>query len=156
MNGTKVLKISIAVIISVALIYFIVYIFIYGDKSTSANYKKFGQTVARSDNSSSTLGTDPTEVPLDGILINLRGGKYKYMKADLSLKMNSVSEKKDIEKNISYIRDLVLRYSATKNSDELETEKGKEKFKQELKDIIYDKFGYEVEAVYFRNFVLAD
>ena len=154
MTAERVLKIALAVLIAVIIVYVIVYFFIYGDKSTNANYQNFANSI-NSNSRVSTYGTDPTLVPLDGILINLSGGKYKYMKADLSLKMDSKRDKEDIEKNISYVRDLILRYSATKKSDELESEAGKEQFKKELKSLIYDKLGYEVKDIYFRNFVLA-
>ncbi len=155
MTAKKVFKIALAVLVAVAVIYTMVYFFIYGDKTTSANYQNFANSVSNGNSRISTYGTDKNLVPLDRILINLSGGKYKYMKADLSFKMSSEEEKERLKKNISYVRDLVLRYSATKNSDDLETAEGKEQFKRELKSLIYDKLGFEIKDIYFRNFVLA-
>jgi flagellar basal body-associated protein FliL len=154
MNGIKALKISVLVVIVVALIYTIVNVFMYGDKQTSANYKKFGQSVVR-DQKTSTEGTDPSDLAVDGILINLRGSQYSYMKADMTIKMKNKSDKKKLEKNIEKVRDLILRYSSTKSGNVLATPKGKEEYKNALKEMISDTFGYDIDAIYFRNFVLA-
>ncbi|MFK5881421.1 MAG: flagellar basal body-associated FliL family protein [Sulfurospirillum sp.] len=154
MNGMKILKISLIVIVLVALVYFIVGIFMHGDGQTRDNFQKFSRHVAGRTNKS-TQGTDKTEVPLDGIVITLGGGKFHYMKADMSLKMKNTDDKKALEKNIQDVRDLILRYTSTQNSDKLITEKGKKEYKDNLKKVIYNTFGYDVLDVYFRNFVLA-
>jgi flagellar basal body-associated protein FliL len=148
------LKISIVVIIAVALIYFIVGIFMHGDTQTKKNYQKFSQHMSSSAKKS-TEGTDETDVALDGILINLGGGKYHYMKADMTFKMKNRDDKKSLEKNIHAIRDLVLRFTSFQKSSELITDAGKAKYKEKLKKLIYDNFGYDVEDIYFRSFVLA-
>jgi len=154
MNGLKALKISMAVVFLVALVYFIINIFLNGDGQTRDNFQKFSQHVAnRTDKS--TQGTDKTEVPLNGIVITLGGGKYHYMKADMSFKMKSRDDKKALEKNINDVRDLVLRYTSVQNSDKLITDRGKQEYKDKLKKIIHNTFGYDVEDIYFRNFVLA-
>jgi len=154
MNGIKALKISAIIIIVVALIYTIVHVFIYGDKQTSVNYQKFGQSVAKN-KKISTEGTDPSDVAVDGILINIRGNRYSYMKADMTIQMRNKSDKKKLEKNIQGVRDLILRYTSSKSGEVLNTAKGKEEYKKALKEIISNTFGYDVKAVYFRNFVLA-
>ena len=154
MNGIKALKISVLIVIVVAVIYTIVSVFMHGDKQTSANYKKFGQSVAR-DKKTSTEGTDPSDVPVNGVLINLRGNQYSYIKADMTIKMKNKADKENLEKNIQRVRDLILRYTSTKSGSILATPKGKEEYKNDLKDMISNTFGYEVQAIYFRNFVLA-
>ena len=154
MNGLKALKISVIVVVLVAIVYFIIGIFLHGDEQTKQNYRKFSEYVASRTNKS-TVGTDKTEVPLDGVVITLNGGKYHYMKADMSFKMKSVSDKKALKKDIKDVRDLVLRYTSAQNSDRLITAKGKLEYKNKLKKEIYHTFGYEVEDIYFRNFVLA-
>ena len=73
----------------------------------------------------------------------------------MSLKMKNRDDKKALEKNINDVRDLILRYTAIQNSDKLITDKGKQEYKDKLKQIIYNTFGYKVEDIYFRNFVLA-
>jgi len=154
MNGIKALKISALVVIVVAIIYTVINVFIYGDKRTSVNYKKFGQSVAKN-KKISTEGTDPSDVAVDGILINIQGNQYSYMKADMTIQMQNKSGKKALEKNIQGVRDLILRYTAGKSGKTLDTAKGKIEYKKELKDMISNTFGLNVKAIYFRNFVLA-
>ena len=154
MNGLKVLKISLVVIILVALTYFIVDTFLYGDKQTKANFQKFSTYVARA-SKKSTEGTDKSMVAVDGVTITLNGGKYHYMKADMSFKMKNSDDKEALKKNIDDVRDLVLRYTSRQNGNLLTTNKGKEAYKEKLKDIIYQTFGYKIQDIYFRNFVLA-
>ena len=125
-----------------------------GDKQTKENFHKFSQHVAGKVDKS-TQGTDKTEVPLNGIVITLGGGQYHYMKADMSFKMKNVEDKKALQKNINDVRDLVLRYTSIYNSSKLITAKGKQEYKDKLKKIIYNTFGYDVQDIYFRNFVLA-
>jgi len=154
MNGMKALKISLVVVALVALTYFIVDTFMYGDKQTKDNFHKFSQHVAHK-RDKATEGTDKTEVSLNGIVINLGGGRYHYMKADISLKMRNRNDKRGLEKKINDVRKLVLRYTSVQNSDKLATPQGKAEYKDRIKKIIHKTFGYDVEDIYFRSFVLA-
>ena len=154
MNGLKALKISVIVVVLVAVVYFIIDAFMYGDKQTKDNFQKFSRHIANRVGKF-TEGTDETEVPLDGIVITLGGGKYHYMKADMSFKMKNIDDKEALKKSIDDVRDLILRYTSVQNSDKLITQKGKAEYKENLKKIIYDTFGYDVKNIYFRNFVLA-
>jgi len=154
MNVLKVLKISLVVIILVAGTYFIVDTFLYGDKQTKANFQKFSNYAAGA-SKKSTEGTDKSMAAIDGVTITLGGGKYRYMKADMSFKMKNSDDKKALEKNIDAVRDLLLRYTSKQNGNLLATDKGKEAYKEKLKDVVYQTFGYKIEDIYFRNFVLA-
>lgn len=154
MNALKALKISLVVIVLVALTYLIVHTFLYGDKQTKANFHKFSNYAAGS-SKKSTEGTDKSMAAIDGVTITLNGGKYHYMKADMSFKMKNIDDKKALEKNIDDVRDLLLRYTSRQNGNLLATYKGKEAYKEKLKDIIYKTFGYKIQDIYFRNFVLA-
>jgi len=154
MNGLKALKISLVVIILVVLTYFIVDTFLHGDKQTKTNYQKFSRQVAHT-SKKSTESTDKSIAAIDGITITLNSGKYHYMKSDMSFKMKNSDDKKALEKNMNDVRDLVLRYTSMQNGSLLSTNKGKEDYKNKIKDIIYQTFGYEIEDIYFRNFVLA-
>jgi len=154
MNVSKILKISLVVIILVASAYLIVDTFLYGDKQTKGNFQNFSSHVAGT-SKKSTEGTDKSMVAIDGVTITLSGGKYHYMKADMSFKMKNSDDKKAVEKNIDDVRDLLLRYTSRQNGNLLATDKGKEAYKEKLKDVIYQTFGYKIEDIYFRNFVLA-
>ncbi len=54
-----------------------------------------------------------------------------------------------------YIRDTILRFSSNQDSNKLSTPSGKEQYKEDLKDIIYESYGIAIDAIYFRDFVLA-
>lgn len=47
----------------------------------------------------------------------------------------------------------VLKYFSA-DGKSLHTEKGKEALKEELIEVLEERFGYDVEAIYFKNFVL--
>ena len=149
----KILKISSIVVLVVAIIYIIVATFFASNVKTNSNYKAFGSMVSSS--SPSTKSTDELEVNMDKILINLHNGPYRYMKADISLKMRDEDNKEAIEKAMPHVRDAILRYSSNQDSTKLSTIDGKEAYKEGIKNLLYDTFGFEVDGVYFRNFVLA-
>lgn len=150
----KILKISIVVVLLVAVVYMIVGTFFMSSTSTNTNYGGFGKMVSPG-NRGSSLSTDRLEVTIDKILINMQSGKYNYMKADMSFKMKDEENKKALEKSMPYIRDTILRFSSNQDGDKLETSAGKEEYKKNLKELLYDSFGVQIEDVYFRNFVLA-
>jgi len=148
----KILKISAVVILVVAIIYLIVGTFFNSSAKTSTEFGGFGQMVSSKVGSRST---DKLEVALDKVLINMISGQYRYMKADISFKMKNEKDTEQLKKNMTYIRDTILRFSASQDSDKLSTDEGKQQFKKDLKDIIYESYGLEIEQIYFRNFVLA-
>ncbi len=150
----KILKISAIVILLVALTYMIVGTFFMNSSKTSTEFSGFGKMVSRVPNALSR-STDELEVALDKILINLNSGEYKYIKADISFKMRDEENKDKLVNNMSSVRNAVLRFTSGLNSDILATEQGKQQYKEDLKAMLSNSFGYEVEAVYFRNFVLA-
>lgn len=149
----KITKISLGVIVAVAFIYLVVGTFFMSGSQTNTNFNTFGNTVAKGN--SSTKSTDELEVAMDKILINMQGGRFSYMKADLSLQMKDENNKEKLEKMMPRARDVILRYSATKNGDEMITNEGKDLYKEELKAILKDTLGIEIKEVFFRDFVLA-
>lgn len=150
----KVLKISAVVILVVVFIYMLVWFFFLNDSKSSGNYGNFGKMVAGG-GKASTVSTDKTEVNLDKVLINMRSGKYQYMKADMTFNMANEDQKEQLIANMPRIRDTILRYAASQDSDKLATPQGKDEFKANLKEVIEDTYGYSIDAIYFRNFVLA-
>lgn len=149
----KILKISIIVVLSVAIIYLIVGTFFTNNTKTNTQFDGFGKMV--SPKNKNTKSTDKLEVTVDKILINLSSGQYKYMKSDMSFKMKNEDNKDKLKKSMPYIRDSILRFSTTYDSDILSTDAGKQEYKKNLKAMINDTYGLEIEQVYFRNFVLA-
>jgi flagellar basal body-associated protein FliL len=150
----KVLKISFIVILVVAIIYLIVGLFFLDNSKTSTNYGAFGKVVS-SGAKGSIRSTDALEVGLDKILINMRSGKYRYMKADMTFRMADEDQKEAILKNMPRIRDTILKFASSLDSDIMITPEGKENFKKELQNLIYNEYGHKIDAIYFNNFVLA-
>ncbi len=150
----KILKIVIGVIILVTITYLIVGTFFMSSGKTNTNFGGFGNMVAPS-GKSNTVSTNKLEVSIDKILINMHSGPYKYMKADMAFKMVNGANKDSLVKNMPYIRDTILRFSSNQDSSKLATSAGKQQYKQDLKDLIYESYGLEIEDIYFRDFVLA-
>lgn len=149
----RIFKISLAIIVIVAIIYIIVGTFFSGGKSTNTNFDGFGNSVAKTP--SSTKSTDDMEVALDKILINMQKGEFRYMKADMSLKAASPSDKEALQDSMPRVRDMILRFSSNQDSDDLMSNEGKQEYKAQLKEMLRDTMDINVEDVYFRDFVLA-
>ncbi|MBE0491452.1 MAG: flagellar basal body-associated FliL family protein [Sulfurospirillum sp.] len=152
MDFGKIFKISLVVILLVAVVYMIVGLFFTSD--TKSEFSGFG-SVVKPTSKPQTQSSDKLEVSMDKIIINVSGTKYKYMKADISLKMSNDAAKTKLKENMPQIRQAIMRFSATQNGDKLATPQGKEEFKKNLTSLLRDSYGLDMQAVYFRNFVLA-
>jgi len=150
----NILKIVIGVVALVSLTYVIIGTFFMSDNKTNTNFGGFGKMVSP-DGNTNTISTDKLEVNIDKILINMHSGEYKYMKADMSFKMKDENDKDRLIKSMPHIRDTILRFSSNQDSDQLETSAGKQQYKQDLKELIYESYGLQIDDIYFRNFVLA-
>jgi len=148
----KIFKISAIVILLVTAIYMIVNTFFMSNASTSTKFSGFGGV---SSGSASLMSTDALEVPLDKVLINISSGQYRYMKADMSFKMFDDEDRDKLVENMPLIRDMILRFSSEQDGSKLVTDKGREQYKIDLKNLIYDTYKLDIEKIYFRNFVLA-
>ena len=150
----KILKIVIGVIVLVAVTYIIVGIFFMSDGKTNTKFSGFGEMVAPG-GKSNTVSSDKLEVNIDKILINMHSGNYKHMKADMAFKMKDENNKKALVESMSSIRNTILRFSSNQDSSKLSTSVGKQQYKEDLKDLLYESYGLAIEDIYFRNFVLA-
>jgi len=148
------LKIVIGVIVLVAVTYIIVGIFFMSDGKTNTKFSGFGEMVAPG-GKSNTVSSDKLEVNIDKILINMHSGNYKHMKADMAFKMKDENNKKALVESMSSIRNTILRFSSNQDSSKLSTSVGKQQYKEDLKDLLYESYGLAIEDIYFRNFVLA-
>lgn len=101
------------------------------------------------------ISSDPSELSLDTIYINIRSEKYKIFKADMAFKMKNANDKKALDKNMNNVRNAVLQYLATMDANRLDTIKGKEQLKLDLIDMLEDSFGYKIETIYFKNIILS-
>lgn len=101
------------------------------------------------------ISTDEKEVNLDTIFITIRADKYKILKADFAFKMKRESDKKALNKNMESVRNFILQHLASRDSNKLSTQKGKDELLEELKELMYEHFGYEIETIYIKNFTLS-
>jgi len=150
----NILKVIIAVIVLVTITYVIVGTFFMSDGKTNTNFGGFGKMV-KPGGKSNTQSSNKLEVSVDKILINMRSGPYKYMKADMSFKMKNSKNKDALVDNMPSIRDTILQFSASQDSSKLATSQGKQQYKQDLKDLISESYGVQIDDIYFRDFVLA-
>lgn len=150
MFNDKLLKLSLAVIVFLIIMGFTAINFMLkedvsvGSQATNSTPKK-----------TTLASTSENEVSLDTIFINIQSEKFKMMKTDIALVMKDKKGKKALMSDMENVRNAVLRYLNSMDSNGLDTPKGKDRLKSELMDMIQEKFGYEVETIYFKNFLLA-
>ncbi|MDD2383471.1 MAG: flagellar basal body-associated FliL family protein [Sulfurospirillaceae bacterium] len=149
MRNDLLLKVSLAILVALMILGFITIKFILNDSPTPM------YTSSPSQIKVSNMSTDPLELSLDTIFINIHASKYKMLKIDLAFKMKSSSDKKRLSGNIENVRNAILQYLAFMDANNLDTEKGKENLKQDLIDLMGNNFSARVEAVYFKNIIIS-
>ncbi len=152
MKKIRIVQMSVVIVVLVFIAYYMVQ---YLQKSKHVNATFSGGFGHSKVTKSSTYGSDPTEVALDGILINLKSGQYQFMKADMTFKMKDQADRELLEKNMRKVRDIILRYSSSLDSSQLSREPEREAYKKEIKKLLYQTLGFDIQDIYFRNFVLA-
>lgn len=103
----------------------------------------------------SNISTDTKELNLDTIFIPIRAEKYKILKADFALKLKKESDKKALQNSMDSLRNTILQYLASIDANRLGTIQGKDALKEELISLLEETFGYEIETIYFKNFILS-
>lgn len=149
MFNEKLLKISLGFIVLLIIIGFVTINYMLKEDNTQPSYET--KTAKRATN----VSTDAKEVNLDTIYINIKSQKYKILKADIALVMKSKTSKKAIQGNMDNVRNAVLQYLNTMDANGLETVSGKDRLKEELSEMIESTFGYQVETIYIKNFILS-
>ena len=149
MFNEKLLKISLGFIALLIVIGFITINYMLKEDNTQSSY----ETVPVK--KTTYTSTDVKEVSLDTIYINIRSQKNKILKADIALVLKNKAAKKAIQGNMDNVRNAVLQYLNTMDANGLETVNGKERLKEELSDMIENTFGYQVETIYIKNFILS-
>jgi len=149
MFNEKLLRISL-LFIAVLIVTGVVTINLLVDDGTSPSYTSSPKMVKANNTS-----TDAKEVNLDTIFITIRSNNYKILKGDFAFKMKREKDKKALEANMQSVRSAVLQYIAARDSQNLVTQKGKDALIEELISLIYEQFGYEIETIYIKNFILS-
>ncbi len=150
MFNEKLLKISLGFILLLIIVGFVTINYMLNDDSSAPSYTS-SPSAARATNTS----TDVKELSLDTIYINIRSQKYKILKADIALKLKNANSKKALQGNMDNVRNAVLQYLNAMDANGLETISGKERLKQELIDMLEETFGYDIETIYIKNFILS-
>lgn len=151
MFNEKLLKISLGFILLLIIVGFITINYMLNDDDSRPSYTSSPSSSRAATNTSS----DIKELSLDTIYINIRSQKYKILKADIALKLKSANSKKALQGNMENVRNAVLQYLNAMDANGLETVSGKERLKQELIEMLEDTFGYEIETIYIKNFILS-
>lgn len=102
----------------------------------------------------STKSTDPNELSLDSMIMNIRSDDYKILKADFGIKLANKNGYKVLKENMQHVRSTILQHITSMDANQIHTERGKEILKRDLIEILENKFGLEIENFYFRNFIL--
>lgn len=101
------------------------------------------------------LSTDPKELNLETIFINIKSEKYRILKVDMAVRMKSASDKKALEKNMESVRNVLLQYLASMDANRLSSQRGKDDLKEDLADVLESSFGYKIDTIYWKNFILS-
>lgn len=95
--------------------------------------------------------------PLDPFTLNLLSDSgSRYVKCTIELEQNTELLKPELDKKVAVIRDIIIRTLTAKTFEEVSTQKGKERLKDELvgkiNEILTDGF---IKNVYFTDFVVS-
>ena len=148
MDTRKVLQIALGVFCLVCFFYLIyALLFLTEPQKRELNIGDPGQK---------TFSTSKLEVELDTITTTLEGGKFAYLKTQISHEGKNSAQKEFIKKNEENIRRIALNYLHKLNGENYTTPAGKELLKKELLNEIYKHTGEELGNLYFVNFVFAN
>jgi flagellar FliL protein len=94
--------------------------------------------------------------PLDTFVVNLvSNNANRYLKCKIDLELDSPELQQEIDKKLPAVRDLIIRILSSKTVEEIQTSRGKEKLKEEIKRKINEILTTgEVRNVYFTEFVI--
>ena len=94
--------------------------------------------------------------PLDQFIVNLvSNSSSRYLKCKIDLELDSPELQQEVDKKLPAIRDLIIRILSSKTVEEIQTAKGKEKLKEEIKRKINEILTTgEIRHVYFTEFVI--
>lgn len=95
------------------------------------------------------------ELALETIVIEVQGGEFGFLKADITLEGVDKSASKMLQANQTQVRRLILHLVSQEDGRELLSEESKQALKEKIKKQIMRNLGINVANVYFRNFVLA-
>ena len=94
-----------------------------------------------------------TIIPMETFVVNLTGGKY--LRAQIQFEFESVEVPSRFVSRIVPVRDGIITILTKKSQADIESAKGKEDLKREIKDFVNETLKKEdVKRVYFTQFVV--
>ena len=94
--------------------------------------------------------------PLDPFTVNLVSSNAdRYLKCKINFELDSPELQQELDKKIPAIRDMIISILSSKSVEEIQTAKGKEKLKEEIKRKVNSILNTgEIRNVYFTEFVI--
>ncbi len=94
--------------------------------------------------------------PLDPFTVNLVSSNAdRYLKCKIDLELDSPNLQKEIDKKLPAIRDMIIQILSSKTVEEIQTARGKEKLKEEIKRKLNSILTTgEIRHIYFTQFVI--
>jgi len=94
--------------------------------------------------------------PLDQFIVNLlSNNSERYLKCKISLELDAPDLQKELDKKLPAVRDMIIQILSSKTVEEIQTARGKEKLKEEIKRKLNAMLTTgEIKHVYFTEFVI--
>jgi len=154
-GGSKLLLIVIIVLLLILLIVggLVAYFLLKGDETQ--NQPQEPQKIEKKKKVENMTEIGPI-YPLDQFIVNLvSNNSSRYLKCKIDLELDSPELQQEVDKKLPAIRDLIIRILSSKTVEEIQTAKGKEKLKEEIKRKINEILTTgEIRHVYFTEFVI--
>ena len=94
--------------------------------------------------------------PLDQFIVNLlSNNSERYLKCKISLELDAPDLQQELDKKLPAVRDMIIQILSSKTVEEIQTARGKEKLKEEIKRKLNAMLTTgEIKNVYFTEFVI--
>jgi flagellar FliL protein len=155
-GGSKLLLIVIIVLLLILLIVGgVVAYFLLSGNNEEQSQQQESQKVEKKKKVKNMTEIGPI-YPLDQFIVNLvSNNSSRYLKCKIDLELDSPELQQEADKKLPAIRDLIIRILSSKTVEEIQTAKGKEKLKEEIKRKINEILSTgEIRHVYLTEFVI--
>jgi len=156
-GGNKLLLIVIVVLLLILLIVggLVAYFLLSGNDEDQTQQTNAPQKVEKKKKVSNLAEIGPI-YPLDQFIVNLvSNNSSRYLKCKIDLELDAPELQQELDKKLPAVRDLIIRILSSKTVEEIQTSKGKEKLKEEIKRKINEILTTgEIRHVYLTEFVI--
>ncbi|WP_024788985.1 flagellar basal body-associated protein FliL [Lebetimonas sp. JH292] len=154
-SGSKLLLIIIIALLLILLIIggLVAYFLLTNTSEQNTNPQTQEKTVKKKVSDMAQIGPI---YPLDQFIVNLVSNNAdRYLKCKVSLELDSPDLQNEIDKKLPAVRDTIINILSSKTVEEIQTAKGKEKLKEEIKRKLNEMLTTgEIRHVYFTEFVI--